>query len=133
MEAAEKPNTSILKLTCIVCPMGCKLKLLVKGSRVLSIEGNRCPRGALFAQDEVNPKRTLITVLEVDGGDLPVVSVKTSKPIPKNLIPKAMKALSKVTVRAPIRAGDIIVKNLLGLKVDVVATRDVEKCKITEL
>ncbi len=127
MKASKKPHTRTLKLTCIVCPLGCKIKLLVKDSEVLSIEGNRCPRGAVFAQSEINPRRTLITVLKVNGGDLPVVSVKTSKPIPKDLIPKAMKDLSKVIVEAPVRAGDTIVKNLLGLEVDVVATRDVEK------
>ena len=127
MKSSEKPHTRTLKLTCIVCPLECKIKLLVKDSEVLSIEGNRCPRGAVFAQSEINPKRTLITVLKVNGGDLPVVSVKTSKPIPKDLIPKAMKDLSKVIVEAPVKAGDTIVKNLLGLEVDVVATRDVEK------
>jgi len=127
VKASGKPHTRTLKLTCIVCPLGCKIKLLVKDSEVLSIEGNRCPRGAVFAQSEINPRRTLITVLKVNGGGLPVVSVKTSKPIPKDLIPKAMKDLSKVIVKAPVRAGDIIVRNLLGLGVDVIATRDVEK------
>ena len=124
MEVSEKSGARTLKLTCIVCPLGCKLKLLVKDSKVLSIEGNRCPRGILFAQSEINPRRTLITVLKVDGGNLPVVSAKTSKPIPKDLISEAMKTLSKVIVKAPIKIGDVIVKNLLGLKVDVIATRN---------
>lgn len=117
---------STLKLTCTVCPLGCRLTVSVKRDRVVSVEGNRCPRGLSYARNEVKPKRTLITVVKVGGGDLPVVSVKTSKPIPKELIPEATRILSKVEVKAPVRVGDVIVENLLGLKVDVVATRRVE-------
>ncbi|MEM2150831.1 MAG: DUF1667 domain-containing protein, partial [Candidatus Bathyarchaeia archaeon] len=117
---------NLRRITCIICPLGCALKVLLKNGEVVSVEGNRCQRGVMYAKDEVKPKRTLITVVKVYGGALPVVSVKISKPIPKDLIPEAMKAVSKVSVRAPVKIGDVIIKNLLGLGVDVIATRDVE-------
>lgn len=119
--------TRTLTLTCVICPIGCRLKVLVRDNNLISIDGNRCPRGAIYAQNETNPKRTLITVVKVEGGNLPVVSVKSSEPIPKSLIPKAMEILSKVTAQAPIKIGDIIVQNLLSLGVNIVATRNVEK------
>ncbi|MEM1530388.1 MAG: DUF1667 domain-containing protein [Candidatus Bathyarchaeia archaeon] len=119
--------TRTLTFTCIICPIGCRLKILVGDSAIISIEGNRCPRGAVYAQNEINPKRTLITVIKVKGGNLPVVSVKSSEPIPKSLIPKAMEALSEITVQAPIKIGDIIIQNLLDLGVNIVATRNVEE------
>jgi len=119
--------TRTLTFTCIICPIGCRLKVLVRDSAIISIEGNRCPRGVVYAQNEINPKRTLITVIKVEGGNLLVVSVKSSEPIPKSLIPKAMEALSEVTVQAPIKIGDIVAQDLLGLGVNIVATRSVEK------
>ena len=126
-ERAVSNATRTLTFTCIICPIGCKLRALVKDNNIISVEGNRCPRGTVYAQNEINPKRTLITVIKVKGGNLPVVSVKSSEPIPKSLIPKAMKALSEVTVQAPIKVGDIVIQNLLDLGVNIVATRNVEE------
>lgn len=119
-------TSNLRKITCIICPLGCALRVLLKDNEVVLVEGNRCQRGVIYAKDEAKPKRTLITVVKVYGGALPVVSVKTSKPIPKDLIPEAMKAVSKISMKAPVKVGDVVVKNLLGLGVDVIATRDVE-------
>lgn len=125
---AEHSNEALnlRKITCIICPLGCSLKVLLKGDEIVLVEGNRCQRGVIYAYDEVKPKRVLMTVVKVHGGVLPVVSVKTSKPIPKSLIPEAMKAISKISVKAPVKIGDIIIKDLFGLGVDVIATREVE-------
>ncbi len=117
-----------VKVKCIVCPMGCEITVTLRNNEVISIKGNRCARGAEYAKEEVlEPKRVLMTVIKVRNGDLPVVSVKTSKPIPKKLIPKAVEVLADLEVEAPVRVGDVVVKNLLGLGVDVVATRSVGK------
>ncbi len=76
-----------VRVTCIVCPMGCTITVTIRNGEIVSIEGNRCPRGADYAREEVlEPKRVVMTVLRVREGDLPVVSVKTSRPIPKKLI-----------------------------------------------
>lgn len=117
-----------VKVKCIVCPMGCEIIVTLRNNEAISIKGNRCARGAKYAREEVlEPKRVLITVVKVKNGDLPVVSVRTSKPIPKKLIPKAVVVLADVEVEAPVRVGDVVVKDPLGLGVDVVATRSVGK------
>lgn len=116
----------VLEFTCIVCPIGCRLRAVLENGEVRSVEGNRCPRGIVYAQNEVEPKRTLISVVKVSGGNLPVVSVKTSEPMPKEMIPEAMKILSKVTVQAPVKIGQIIIKDFLGLKINVIATRNID-------
>ncbi|MBS7653575.1 MAG: DUF1667 domain-containing protein [Candidatus Bathyarchaeia archaeon] len=116
----------VLEFTCIVCPLGCRLRAILEDGEVRSVEGNRCPRGIVYAQNEVEPKRILISVVKVSGGNLPVVSVKTSEPMPKEMIPEAMRILSKVTVQAPVKIGQIIIKDFLGLKINVTATRNVD-------
>lgn len=124
--ALSADGSRILEFTCIVCPMGCRLRAILEDGEVRSVEGNRCPRGVVYAQNEVEPKRIIITVIKVSGGNLPVVSVKTSEPIPKEMIPEAMKTLSKTIVQAPVKIGQIIIEDFLGLKVNVVATRNVD-------
>lgn len=116
----------VLEFTCIVCPIGCRLRATLEDGEVRSVEGNRCPRGIVYAQNEVEPKRVLISVVKVSGGNLPVVSVKTSGPMPKEMIPEAMRTLSKVTVQAPVKIGQVIIKDFLGLKINVIATRNVD-------
>lgn len=116
----------VLEFTCIVCPIGCRLRVTLEDGEVRSVEGNRCPRGIVYAQNEIEPKRVLISVVKVSGGNLPVVSVKTSEPMPKEMIPEAMRTLSKVTVQAPVKIGQVIIKDFLGLKINVIATRNVD-------
>ena len=117
-----------IHVKCIICPIGCDITVTLGENKVLSIEGNGCPRGLEYARNEIlNPRRYLMTVVRVRNGDLPVVSVKSSKPIPKKLIKRAMMEIAKIEVKAPIRIGDIIIKNLLGLDVNIIATREVKK------
>ncbi|MBO3803279.1 MAG: DUF1667 domain-containing protein [Candidatus Brockarchaeota archaeon] len=118
------------RVTCIVCPVGCKIEVSVKDGEVLSVEGNACVRGVEYAKEEcTSPKRVLTTLVSVRGGVLPVTSVKTTKPIPKELVSRAQWEISKVTLEAPVPIGKLVLGNLLGTGVDVVATRSVEARK----
>lgn len=115
-------------VVCIVCPLGCTVHVTVEGGRVVAVEGNRCPRGLDYAVEEVfEPKRVVMTVLRVRGGDLPVVSVKTSKPVPKRLIPDLMRELARMELEAPVSVGQVIVRNVLETGADVVATRSASR------
>lgn len=101
-------------LTCIVCPMGCGLKVkLSDRGELLSITGNGCPRGAKYAQAEcTNPTRTITSTVRCsDGG---VVPVKTDKPIPKAKIFECMDIINKTVANLPISTGDIIIENIFG-------------------
>lgn len=111
-------------ITCIVCPRGCEIRVLTEGGKVISISGATCPLGERYAEKEVrNPERVLITVIPCEGGDVPTVSVKTEKPIPLKLVMDASRELARLRVRAPVRIGDVVLEDLLGLGVRVVATR----------
>ncbi|MDK2870812.1 MAG: hypothetical protein PWQ16_164 [bacterium] len=113
-------------ITCIVCPIGCEMEVETKGENgeVLSIKGNRCPKGKDYAIQEVtSPKRIVMSVVNVNGSIFPTVSVKTNKPVPKKLIPKVMEELSRIELNAPIGVGDVIIRNVAGTDADIVATR----------
>lgn len=113
-------------ITCIVCPIGCEMEVETEGENgeVLSIKGNRCPKGKDYAIQEVtSPKRIVMSVVNVNGSIFPTVSVKTNKPVPKKLIPKVMEELSRIELNAPIGVGDVIIRNVAGTDADIVATR----------
>lgn len=114
------------KLICINCPMGCALTVMMNKGEVVSVSGNTCKRGAVYAQKEVtNPTRIVTTTVKVSGGNQATVSVKTREDIPKGKIMDCVKALKNVAVDAPVRIGDIVMGNVAGTGVDVVATKNV--------
>lgn len=119
-----------ITVVCTSCPLGCRVSITKKPDGSFAISGNKCQRGYDFAVEEMtNPKRVLTTSIRVIKGKLPLVSVKTVPRIPKNLIPAAMKEIKKIKVEAPVRTGDVLVKDLLGTGVNLVATRSVEREK----
>ncbi len=107
--------------------MGCQITVELEGQDVKSITGNTCKIGENYARNEVtHPERTVTSTAVVLGGDKPRVSVKTKANIPKDKIADVMKEIDAAVVNAPIRIGDIVVKNVCGTGVDVVATRNIE-------
>ena len=113
------------ELICIGCPMGCPLTVEMKGTEVVSVTGNTCPRGDAYARKEVtNPTRIVTSTVKVEGGKVDMVSVKTKEDIPKGKIFECVKALKGVTVKAPIHIGDVILKDVAGTGVDIVATKN---------
>ncbi|MBQ7336451.1 MAG: DUF1667 domain-containing protein [Clostridia bacterium] len=111
----------IKELTCIVCPKGCALRVELENQQVLSVTGNACPRGKQYAIDEcTHPTRTLTTTARTaDGG---VVSVKTDRAIPKELMFDCMAQINRTVVSLPVRVGDVILENILGTGANVIAT-----------
>ena len=116
----------IRNLTCIGCPMGCPLTVKLEDTEVISIEGNSCKRGAVYGKKEVtDPTRIVTTTVRVSGGTEPVVSVKTKEDIPKGKIFECVKALKTVEVPAPVHIGDVLLEDVAGTGVDIVATKNV--------
>lgn len=113
-------------ITCINCPVGCRMTVqLSDNGEVLSVSGNTCPRGDKYARQECTaPERMITAVIPVAGSETPL-SVKTASPVPKKLIPDVMAELRRVRLSAPVRLGQIVLPDVLGTGVDVVATRDV--------
>ncbi len=114
-------------ITCTVCPLSCDVKLeLSAQGEILSLTGNKCARGKVYATKEhSNPERTLTTIVKVEGGVHPVLPVRTNQPIPKDKVKEGMLLTAKISAQAPITMGDVIVKDFMGLGVDLVATRDI--------
>jgi len=113
-------------MVCIVCPLGCKLKVMKndESQNGYAVKGNKCFRGANYGITEMtNPTRVLTTTVVISGATVRRLPVKTSGPIPKHLINDAMKVINKVEVKTPIKVGQAIIKNILGTGVDVVASR----------
>lgn len=115
-------------VTCIVCPEGCKVSVSMEGDTITGVSGHGCRRGLAYARQEaVAPMRTLTTSVRVSGGVLPLVSVKTSAPVPRERLHDIMACVRTCCVSAPVRQGEVVLANVLELGVDVVATRSVER------
>ena len=118
-----------VEITCISCPMGCDVEIEVNDDdEIVEIEGNNCKAGEEYVKNEYhNPTRVLPTTARVKGGVLPLVPVKTNKPMPKPLLDDAMAEIAKVELEAPVKLGDIVIEDILDTGVDIVATRDLPK------
>ncbi len=109
-------------MICIVCPIGCELSV-ERTAEGVKVEGNKCSRGIPYAEQElIHPMRTITSTVRIDGWIYSVIPVKTSKPIPKDKIVEVMNLLSDVALKAPVKVGDVVIKNVLGLGIDIVAT-----------
>lgn len=134
----EKPpataETTIEKipLTCIICPLGCLMEVTIEhegeSKRVIDVKDNTCPRGSEYAQKElINPTRTLTTTIAVNGGETALLPVKTAGEVPKDQLINCMEIVRRITANAPIKRGDILIRDILGTGVNIIACADVSK------
>ena len=109
-------------LICIGCPRGCRLEIEMEGETI-TVTGNSCPRGEAYAKQEMtNPRRVVTAVVHTTSEELPWLPVKTSEPFPKAQISALLNQLYKMTVKPPIHCGDIVLENIDGTSIHVVAT-----------
>ena len=114
-------------LICIGCPLGCPLTVTIENGEVTAVTGNTCPKGDAYAHKEVtNPTRIVTSSVIVEGGTVPMVSCKTASDIPKDKIFDVINALKEVVAKAPVTIGDILLVDVAGTGVDIVATKNVE-------
>ena len=104
---------------CIVCPRGCHITVNDDGT----ITGNKCIRGIDYVKTEMtSPKRIVTSTVKTIFKDLPRVSVKTDKPVPKDKIMDVMKELSKITITKPMEIGSVVIENILDTGSNIVLT-----------
>lgn len=117
------------KITCIICPNSCRLEATMNSDGSITITGHTCPRGEEYGKNEfIAPVRSLITTMRINNGVLPVIPVRSNKPLPKEKIFEAMNVVNQTSVDAPVKMGQVIIQNILGLQgIDVIASRDMEK------
>lgn len=123
-----------LQFNCTTCPSECLLTVEVERDadgavvEVRSVTGNSCPRGDKFAHQElICPMRVLTTTIAVSGGDEALLPVRTAEAIPLALHAQAMNFIRGLVVNAPIRIGDVVLEDLLGTSIDLVASMDIDR------
>lgn len=121
------------ELTCVVCPNGCAIVVEVDDDEtpvVARIRGSTCKRGEEWARQEVeNPMRTLSSSVPVRGGDCPLASVRTSRPVPLAMIRPILEEIRRVVLDAPVAIGDLVLSRPSGCDTEIVATRNVGKVR----
>ena len=114
------------ELICIGCPIGCMLKVDVRGEEI-SVCGNGCKRGESYAQNEIRcPRRPLASTVALKNGAIRRLSVRTNGDVPKDSIQACMQEIHRICVSAPVRIGDVVLKNCAGTGVDIIATKNVD-------
>lgn len=110
------------ELVCIECPRGCTMKVECSDGQI-AVSGNFCKRGESFARAEMTePMRTICTTVRTTSSRSPVLPVRVSGEIPKNRIFDVMKEINSVVVKEKVKRGEAVIKNVLGLGVDIIAT-----------
>lgn len=117
------------ELTCIGCPMGCALKVEIRGDEII-VSGNQCKRGEKYARTEItNSVRSVTSTVRIIGGTIPRLSVRTAKDVPKDKIFACMEEIAGFKACAPVRIGDVLIQNCAGTGVDIIATKNIEKAE----
>lgn len=112
--------------TCIVCPRGCRITV-AEGPEGPVTSGQGCPRGRDYALAEhVRPMRTITTTVALDGSRARRLPVVGTAPVPRELLRPCLEEVYRVRVEAPVAAGQVVLANVLGSGVDVVAAAPAE-------
>jgi CxxC motif-containing protein len=111
--------------TCIVCPNGCSLHY---DETANICTGNRCPRGAKYAESEFkNPMRSLTSTVRTTLPEYPVISVRTSQEVPKKLIPLVMKEINKIVIKDYLPINSVVLANVLSTGASIITTAPMMK------
>ena len=114
------------RLTCVLCPVGCELEVRKDAAGDLEVGGTQCEKGVPFAVEEVlHPKRNLATSVPLRGTAARMVSVRLSGRVPRAMIFPILAEIAKLKPEAPVRRGQVLIVDVLGTGVDVIATRSV--------
>ena len=117
------------KVTCVICPVGCEIEVdhekVDNVHKILDVRNNKCPRGFKYASAEVvNPERVITSTVRLIGGEIARLSVKSEMPVPKSSLFDCMKQIRKTSVVSPVKMGDVIIENVAGTGVNIIATHN---------
>ncbi|HEX2924777.1 MAG TPA: DUF1667 domain-containing protein [Ruminiclostridium sp.] len=117
------------EIVCIVCPNGCRMKVFIdEQNKVTHVNNALCRNGRAYAENEVQcPQRSLTSTIKVKNGTHPLVSVRSSKPIPKEKIREAMSQLRLIELNAPVDFHQLVVSDILGTGADIITTKQISK------
>jgi len=122
---AECKDEILKEIRCIVCPTGCIVQVKRTEEGEITYEGYACKRGLDYAKQEfIAPKRILTTTIRVDNGFLPLVPVRTDKPISKEKLDEALNIIAKTIIKAPVKMGDILIEKFANEEANLIASRN---------
>ncbi len=111
-------------IICTICPRGCTIAVEGNDTGVVSVTGYGCKRGEEYAVAEfTSPVRILTTTVKIDGHDNDLIPVRSAGHLPKEKILDCMEVIKKASVTLPVAQYDVVVKNICGTGVDIVATK----------
>lgn len=120
----SEPEKNRKELVCISCPIGCRLTVAVDGEAV-TVTGNQCPRGEVYGTEEMLSPRRVVTATVATGSPvIPRLPVRTTAPLPKEHIGSLLNRAYGLVVPLPVRKGQIVVEDIMGTGIDLVASRD---------
>ncbi|NLM06916.1 MAG: DUF1667 domain-containing protein [Tissierellia bacterium] len=116
----------VYKTICKVCPVGCEVSITGKDPN--TITGNRCGRGGEYIYKQVMGKSEVLTGrMPIEGGIMSKIPVQTSEPLPSDLRDKILSEINSSKAVAPVKKGEVLIENVLGTGVDVIASRAMKK------
>lgn len=114
------------EFVCINCPRGCEIATVLDGKSIVSLSGNICKLGVKYVEDEItDPRRVVTSTVRVRGGNMPLAPVWTEHAIPKGMILRLADELRKVEIDAPVRCGDVVLTDVFGTGINVLASGEV--------
>lgn len=115
------------EIICTVCPRGCHIQVQGEGDQIQSVEGYGCKRGLEYGSSEfAHPVRILTTTVKLEGVQNDLLPVRSNKPLPKEKIMECMQIIRATAVKAPVARYDVVISDICGCGVDIVATKTVE-------
>ncbi|MFW6048967.1 MAG: DUF1667 domain-containing protein [Candidatus Bipolaricaulota bacterium] len=113
--------------TCTACPKGCTIEVEFEDDEILDISGYTCVRGKEYVEDEFHdPRRILTTTVRINNAKYPRIPVRTETGVPKDELNCCLDALKEVELEAPVGVGDVVIENVCGTDIDVVASRSLD-------
>lgn len=113
-------------IICTVCPLGCHIAVEGEGEKIISMEGYGCARGKQYATTEFShPVRILTSTIRTDSDRIPLIPVRSSEPLPKEMLMNCMVEIRKCRVHLPIRSHEILISDICNTGIDIVATADI--------
>ena len=115
------------EIICTVCPMGCVITVEGENGKIDNISGFTCQRGKNYAENEfISPVRILTSTAKLENANCPLVAVRSKTPVPKDKLFECMAEIRKLTVKAPVSRGDVLIENVCGTGVDIISSADVK-------
>ena len=115
------------EIICTVCPRGCHIQAEGENEKLISAEGYSCKRGLEYAETEFfHPVRILTTTVKIKGTADGLLPVRSERPVPKEKLFACMDVIRSVQVAGPVARYDVVVADICGTGINIVATGTVE-------